>query len=237
MKAKGGIFLRNSQLGSPKCPVPDPKPEELTSPNKQLPLPEKILSSPKKNKLKYLSTPKKVSLILKIENDITKHEVINSNSTNQNISTSSLPALKYPIKSHLTSSNISRFSSILDYLTWQIHDILYSHDNSPLHKSQAVEMTVMSQSYSTLPLPETSLTLQHCQALSRDSLQFATLSRRTRTRDTRDTNIRHSRTFSTFHPVPVPSVKLTNSWKLLMKYTDVKLTGPNIPLIDDIKVL
>ena len=73
-------------------------------------------------------------------------------------------------------------------------------------RPRAVELCVMSQSYTSLPLPETSLTLQHCHALSRDTLQFATLSRRKR----KDSVIRHSRSFSSFHPVPVPTVTISD---------------------------
>ena len=76
-----------------------------------------------------------------------------------------------------------------------------------LPRARAVELEMMSTSTSSLPLPETSLTLHHCHALSRDSVQFATLSRgRSRRRnDESDASVRLSRSFSSFHPV-VPSV-------------------------------
>ena len=89
----------------------------------------------------------------------------------------------------------------------------------------------MSHSCSTLPLPETRLTLHHCDALSRDTLQFATLSRGVSRRQVAgadcisamicntkyylqrpgpapDSTIRHSRSFSSFHPVPVPKLNM-----------------------------
>ena len=66
-------------------------------------------------------------------------------------------------------------------------------ERSPVPPARSVQLCVMSHSSSSLPLPESNITMV--------STNFATLSRRARREKTEVGNIRHSRTFSTFQPV------------------------------------
>ena len=163
----GGIFLRRQYCHSS---VPEFK--------------EQLFESPKQDtKFSSKANSKKVSLILKIENDEATNDVVEKQSCD------SKPLGQFAIQSSVTKS-----------------------DPRPrLPRARAVELEMMSTSTSSLPLPETSLTLHHCHALSRDSVQFATLSRgRSRHRnDESDASVRLSRSFSSFHPV-VPSVPTVN---------------------------
>ena len=141
---------------------------------------EQIFEPPKQEETKFGSkaNSKKVSLILKIEND---------------------EATNVVDKKSCDSKSLGQFA---------IQNSVTKSDPRPrLPRARAVELEMMSTSTSSLPLPETSLTLHHCHALSRDSVQFATLSRgRSRRRnDESDASVRLSRSFSSFHPV-VPSV-------------------------------
>ena len=166
---------------------------QLNQAQRPLPLPEKLVSSSEQKeqfKGKLKATPKKVSLILKIENDLkTKSKVLKGRPTEPLMTqdVAKTGALEYLPRGHEDSGD----------------DVT---SRSSVARPRAVELCVMSQSYTSLPLPETSLTLQHCHALSRDTLQFATLSRRKR----RESVIRHSRSFSSFHPVPVPTVTISD---------------------------
>lgn len=188
IQSKRGFFLRHPQ----QPPHYSSQHQDLHHPDpyhqKPLPVPEKLFS-PTKPKSKM--TPKKVSLILKIENDQTvSKEIVKANDSPRPVRGgfhSPLAALKYSEQGRRNSSSSS----------------------SPAPRHGSVEFCVLSHSYSNLPLPESRVTLDTC--LPRDAVtQFATLSRRSRREKTVDSNIRHSRSFSTFHPVPVPTINVTD---------------------------
>ena len=170
---RGGIFLRSQHFN---CSVPGQNSNQHQPDYK-----EQIFEQPPKQedtKFGSKANSKKVSLILKIENDEATHVVD---------------------KKSCDSKSLGQFA---------IQNSVTKSDPRPrLPRARAVELEMMSTSTSSLPLPETSLTLHHCHALSRDSVQFATLSRgRSRRRnDESDASVRLSRSFSSFHPV-VPSV-------------------------------
>ena len=126
------------------------------------------------------STGKKVSLILKIEEEGRaglgrKHSVVGDHN------------------SALLPRAALRFNPA----------VTESCESSPVKRARSVQLCVMSHSSSSLPLPESNITML--------STNFATLSRRGRREKTEVGNIRHSRTFSTFQPVKVPLVGLTGS--------------------------
>ena len=160
---EGGIFLRHRHH------------YEINQSEQQ----QQDFEQPKEDlKLDSKPTPKKVSLILKIENDEAKNSVHSAEPK--------LPGEKLAIDN--TSSK--------------------PPPPGPA-RTRGVELTMMSTSTSSLPLPETSLTLHHCHALSRDKVQFATLSR-VRSRRRNDDTVRHSRSFSSFQPVvaAVPTINM-----------------------------
>ena len=172
----GGIFLRRQQY---HCSLPG----QSSNQDYQTEYAEKVCEPAKQDtKFGTKANSKKVSLILKIENDEATNVVDKQ-------SCDSKPLGQFAIQNPVT----------------------HPDQRQRLPRARAVELEMMSTSTSSLPLPETSLTLHHCHALSRDSVQFATLSRgRSRRRKgDDDPSVRLSRSFSSFHPV-VPSVPTIN---------------------------
>ena len=171
---KRGFFLRHPHHKYQE-------PVQPTEENQQKPLPinEKLIQSK--------PTPKKVSLILKIENDssVSKTVVKNKNITSNPSHNPTLAALKH-----------------------HDHDQGGSAD-TVAQRQAGVELCVLSHSYSSIPLPESCVSLDTC--VPGDAVtKFATLSRRSSSRHKTDSRLRHSRSFSTFHPVPIPKINISD---------------------------
>ena len=161
IQAKGGFFLRHHHCYSNQNFKENIENSVLNQTQRPLPLPDKLVScsEQKENiKSKLKTTPKKVSLILKIENDLKiKNKVIK----------------KGPGEQMMGQEKVK--TGALEYLPEGYHQDSEDDVTSRGHvaRPRAVELCVMSQSYTSLPLPETSLTLQHCHALSRDTLHVS----------------------------------------------------------------
>ena len=173
-QTKRGFFLRNPNYQHQSTPGLSQSLKPLTCESEEPPAP----GGTPARKNSQPATPKKVSLILKIEEE--KKQSSSSSSVKSVVlggggrggGRGGRPALRYQPGPGLTGSQQS----------------------SPVNKARSVELCVMSQSYSSLPLPESNLTLV-------GSSNFATLTRRARREKTELSNLRHSRTFSTFQPV------------------------------------
>ena len=174
-QTKRGFFLRNPNYQA-ATPGPPESLKPLTCDSEELPAP----GGTPARKNSQPATPKKVSLILKIEEE-KKQQGSSSTPVVQSVVVGGggRPALRYQPGPGLTTA---------------------SQQSSPVNKARSVQLCVMSHSYSSLPLPESNLTLV-------GSTNFATLTRRPRREKTGLGNLRHSRTFSTFQPVQLPQVK------------------------------
>lgn len=162
-QTKRGFFLRNPNYQAEATRDPPESLKPLTCDSQQSPAPAETPT----RKTSQPITPKKVSLILKIEEERKRSQ---SSSVPQSVVVGGRPALKLQPAVSL------------------------SEQSSPVNTARSVQLTVLSQSYSALPLPQSNFT-------------FATLSRRPRREKTGLGNIRHSRTFSTFQPVQLPQLK------------------------------